>query len=58
MQSTAVYICFFCALLASAGGQEAEPFSTKTSYFTVANTDDSPLEVAGCEPRLVWLLAR
>merc|ERR1711915_562289 len=33
-------------------------FGTKTSYFVAANTDESPIELDGCQPRLFWNLAR
>jgi len=33
-------------------------FGSKTSYFKVANFDDTPVEVEGCSPALVWILAR
>ena len=35
-----------------------DSFATKTSYFSVANLDDSPLEVEGCSPEMIWFLAR
>ena len=30
----------------------------KTSYFVNHNLDDSEVEVAGCEPRMLWYLSR
>ena len=30
----------------------------KTSYFVNNNLDDSEVEVAGCEPRMLWYLSR
>ena len=33
-------------------------FGAKSSYFPVANTDDSPLEVEGCTPALLWMYVR
>ena len=35
-----------------------DSFGTKTSYFSVANMDDSELEVDGCSPEMIWFLAR
>ena len=35
-----------------------ELFGTKTSYFSLANMDDSELEVEGCSPEMIWLFAR
>ena len=35
-----------------------DKFGTKTSYFNVANTDDETLEVEGCSPVMIWILAR
>ena len=33
-------------------------FGAKSSYFPVANTDDSPLEVEGCKPMMLWMYVR
>ena len=33
-------------------------FGAKSSYFPVANTDDSPLEVEGCKPVMLWMYVR
>ena len=33
-------------------------FGAKSSYFPVANTDDSPVEVPGCTPALLWMYVR
>merc|ERR1719195_821072 len=52
-------------LILGVGGQEWErhrldgaKFGAKSSYFPVANTDDSPLEVPGCTPALLWMYVR
>ena len=50
-------------LILGAGGQERHrldgaKFGAKSSYFPVANTDDSPLEVPGCTPALLWMYVR
>ena len=50
-------------LILGAGGQERHrldgaKFGAKSSYFPVANTDDSPLEVEGCTPALLWMYVR
>ena len=39
-------------------GMEGAKFGGKSSYFPVANTDDSPLEVEGCKPVLLWMYVR
>ena len=50
-------------LILGVGGQERHrldgaEFGAKSSYFPVANTDDSPLEVEGCTPALLWMYVR
>ena len=39
-------------------GMEGAKFGGKSSYFPVANTDDSPLEVEGCKPVMLWMYVR
>ena len=50
--------CAAVVLGVSCGLVAGDPFGTKSSYFSVAETNDTALEVAGCEPRLLWVLAR
>ena len=50
-------------LILGVGGQERHrldgaKFGAKSSYFPVANTDDSPLEVEGCKPVMLWMYVR
>ena len=41
---------------------EGATFGSKSSYFPVANTDDSPVtdlaEVEGCQPVMLWMYVR
>ena len=53
-----MWSCAAVVLGVSCGLVAGDPFGTKSSYFSVAETNDTALEVAGCEPRLLWLLAR
>ena len=53
-----MWSCAAVVLGVSCGLVAGDPFGTKSSYFSVAETNDTALEVAGCEPRLLWVLAR
>ena len=51
-----IFLCFSQSLITAQ--LSGDPFGTKTSYFKVANTDDGVLEVDGCSPAMIWILAR
>ena len=51
-----ISLCFSQSLITAQ--LSGDPFGTKTSYFKVANTDDEVLEVDGCSPAMIWILAR
>ena len=51
------YLTLLSSLLIVSEGV-GDNFGSKTSYFKVANFDDTPVEVEGCSPALVWILAR
>jgi len=50
------FLCFTQSLISAQ--LSGDKFGTKTSYFKVANTDDGVLEVDGCSPSMIWILAR
>jgi len=52
-----VHLVLLASLLSVSEGL-GENFASKTSYFKVANNDESPIEVEGCSPELVWMLVR
>ena len=51
-----ISLCFTQSLIS--GQLSQDTFGTKTSYFKVANNDDGALEVEGCSPAMIWILAR
>ena len=53
-----ISLCFSQSLISAELSGTGDPFGTKTSYFKVANTDDGVLEVDGCSPAMIWILAR
>ena len=67
MTSSLVTLCSVCLMAAAVPGQakhrlEGATFGSKSSYFPVANLDDSPVtdlaEVAGCQPVMLWMYVR
>ena len=58
LREMTMWSCAAVVLGVSCGLVAGDPFGTKSSYFSVAETNDTALEVAGCEPRLLWVLAR
>ena len=67
MTGSLVTLCWVCLMAAAVPGQakhrlEGATFGSKSSYFPVANLDDSPVtdlaEVAGCQPVMLWMYVR